>query len=424
LAGRRKGWAGFLLILAAVSTGIAATPARGPLNWQNVRELGATFSVYSYGQAPYNRSAPFLGLEERTRFSGGASAFAEAYPGSTVSANAATCEICHFRDGRGRAHAPRLDETGFSVVNPAEAPHRVFRTPTPSDSAAARLVEVRWVVARRVVLSSVEVVELVRPVAIINGVERPLDLRNAPGAYGLGLLEAIPEGDIEAQAHIRKYQPFGVSGRAAMAADSDGSRRIGRFGWKATFATLPGQVRNAAITELGLVEATRSDAASREGPAFEPFVESLTTYLRFLAVPARRLGGESSVGRGAARFAEAGCAMCHLPSWRTAAGPGTPETHRGLTIYPFTDLLLHDMGDDLRDPTDHEDSRHWRTAPLWGIGVQRGVSSEAGFLHDGRARTFTEAILWHGGEGRYAVERFKALSPQGRAELVAFLSSL
>ena len=412
-----KGWTGLALAIGCVSLGMATAAERGQpaAEWADALNLGATFSVYSYGQAPYNRSAPFLRIEERVRFSAGAEAFANPLV-ATASANAPSCEGCHFRDGRGRTHSADFGATGFSVVNRGhDGSPPVFRRPAGSDAGAARLGDVRWAFADRITLSGGERVELVRPVALVDGVERAVDLRNAPGVYGLGLLESIPDADIVASAQARSHEGFGVTGLVPPARDADAPARVGRFGWKGTFATLSEQVRSAAATELGI---------GPEDPELAALVTTLTNYLRLLAVPARRLDGEGSYRHGAQLFALTGCAMCHVPSQRTGQSADLPEPYQGLTIFPFTDMLLHDMGPGLSDPSAGELSRHWRTAPLWGIGVQHGVSGEVGFLHDGRARTFAEAILWHGGEARYAVHRFKTLTPEDRADLIAFLASL
>jgi CxxC motif-containing protein (DUF1111 family) len=432
----RKGWTGAILAIACSSLGVAATGGREQpvADWADVLNLGATFSVYSYGQAPYNRSPPFLTFEERVLFSNGADAFTNPLarnpgtasgPSPTASGNAPSCQSCHFRDGRGRTHSDDFGATGFSVVNrERDGSPPVFRRPAASDAGAARLTNVRWAVEDRIVLPGGETVELVRPVAIVDGVERAIDLRNAPAVYGLGLLESIPDRDIIAAAQARPYERFGISGLVPVAADSNASMRVGRFGWKGTFATLPGQVRNAMATELGLVGRGLPDGSGPENAAFAALVANLTDYLRLLAVPARRLGREGSYRRGASLFAQTGCAMCHVPSQRTGQTSDLPAPYRNLTIFPFTDMLLHDMGAGLSDLSSTKLSRHWRTASLWGIGVQHGVSPEVGFLHDGRARTFAEAILWHGGEARYAVDRFRRLTPGDRAELIAFLASL
>jgi CxxC motif-containing protein (DUF1111 family) len=177
-------------------------------------------------------------------------------------------------------------------------------------------------------------------------------------------------------------------------------------------------------TELGIVAGESQDGGLDQDRQATALESRLTNYLRLLAVPARRLKGEDTVERGAQTFVQSGCAMCHTPSRRTGHMATLPRQYQDLPIFPFTDMLLHDMGPGLSDFSGSELSRFWRTPALWGIGVQHGVSPDVGFLHDGRARSLTEAILWHDGEARYAAGKFKALTREHRADLLAFLYSL
>jgi CxxC motif-containing protein (DUF1111 family) len=146
--------------------------------------------------------------------------------------------------------------------------------------------------------------------------------------------------------------------------------------------------------------------------------------MRLLAVPGRRGGDDPEAQRGRRLFYEVGCAACHVPSWRTGEAEA-PELS-GQRIWPYTDLLLHDMGEGLADGLpDHEASgREWRTAPLWGIGLTRAVSGHTRFLHDGRARSVWEAIMWHDGEARGARRRAAALDEGERAALLRFIDGL
>jgi CxxC motif-containing protein (DUF1111 family) len=124
-------------------------------------------------------------------------------------------------------------------------------------------------------------------------------------------------------------------------------------------------------------------------------------------------------------FDEIGCAACHTPTLVTGSHPTIPALSEQ-TIHPYTDLLLHDMGAGLADgrPDFEASGTEWRTPPLWGIGLVPTVNRHAYYLHDGRARGLTEAILWHGGEGQASRDRFAALSAEARAELLRFLESL
>jgi CxxC motif-containing protein (DUF1111 family) len=182
-------------------------------------------------------------------------------------------------------------------------------------------------------------------------------------------------------------------------------------------------------------EASDAQAAARAAPSGgEPELDAhklrrVVEYLRMLAVPARRHVNDETVRRGEALFAGLGCAACHLPELATAAVADIPQLG-GQRIRPYTDLLLHDMGDGLADgrpegdAPDGADGREWKTPPLWGLGLIPVVNGHHYLLHDGRARGPAEAILWHGGEAAASAERFRTLPAADRAALIAFLMSL
>ena len=142
-------------------------------------------------------------------------------------------------------------------------------------------------------------------------------------------------------------------------------------------------------------------------------------------MPARRDIDQANVRQGEAVFEAAGCAACHAPTMTTGTEAALPELSNQ-TIHPYTDLLLHDMGDGLADgrPDFEASGREWRTSPLWGIGLVRRVNSHLFLLHDGRARGFMEAVLWHGGEATAARDAVIAMPKTDRDSLVAFLDSL
>jgi CxxC motif-containing protein (DUF1111 family) len=263
--------------------------------------------------------------------------------------------------------------------------------------------------------------------------------RVAPAVIGLGLLEAVPEATLEALADPDDRDGDGISGRLNRVW-SDSAARIlpGRFGWKANVATLVDQNAGAALGDIGLTSPLRAEpncppaqraclatASHDADPDLAPsFLERLTLYTRLLAVPAQRDPDDPMVQRGEALFREVGCAACHLPTLRT--GPAALPELAQQTFHPFTDLLLHDLGEDLADgrPDGLATGREWRTAPLWGLGLVGRVNGHDRLLHDGRARGFAEAILWHGGEARAARDAFAGLDRVDRDALVAFLASL
>lgn len=248
--------------------------------------------------------------------------------------------------------------------------------------------------------------------------------RIAQPLAGAGLLEAIPETDIlayAAQGH----------GRANRVWDpSIGDRALGRFGWKANQPSLMVQDAGAALGDMGLTSvyfpdkncqpAQKDCAAAFRGPQPDLDIRrlrDLTAYVAGLEEPRRRGATDAKVRKGEALFSQFGCAACHKPAWKIAAGR---------VIHPYSDLLLHDMGGGLADgrPDFAAGPSDWRTAPLWGLGTARQINPQAGYLHDGRARSFAEAILWHGGEAQAARDSFAGLPAAKREALLAFLGSL
>jgi CxxC motif-containing protein (DUF1111 family) len=211
---------------------------------------------------------------------------------------------------------------------------------------------------------------------------------------------------------------------------------LSRFGWKANAPTLLHQTAAAYHEDIGVtstyfpIETCRDLIDHPRCQDHEPdvsaeTVDRATFYVRTLAVPARRRLGEAQTQAGERLFRAVGCNRCHLETLRTGTLPGVPAVSNQ-SIHPYTDLLLHDMGDELADgrPDGEATGREWRTPPLWGIGLTQVVNGHSNFLHDGRARSLLEAILWHGGEAAGAADRFRNLSETDRAALLAFLESL
>jgi CxxC motif-containing protein (DUF1111 family) len=272
-----------------------------------------------------------------------------------------------------------------------------------------------------------------------------LSPRVAPQMIGLGLLEAIPARDILANADPEDADGDGISGRAQIVWSFEHGRpMLGRFGWKAGAPTIREQTASAFAGDIGIStpifpdpwgECTEAEAACRAAPhgdgdsrGTEIDAEGLdlvTFYSRNLGVPARRDVDDQQVLHGKRLFHEAGCAACHTPKHVTARLDGQPEQSFQL-IWPYTDLLLHDMGEGLADhrPEGRADGQEWRTAPLWGIGLTGQVSGHTQFLHDGRVRSLLEAVLWHGGEAEPARDRVVAMPKADRDALIRFLESL
>jgi CxxC motif-containing protein (DUF1111 family) len=231
----------------------------------------------------------------------------------------------------------------------------------------------------------------------------------------------------------------GIRGRVNRVWDeSQGKTVLGRFGLKANHGSLREQVAAAFLNDIGLSTPVYPDQncpAIQSGckeqmvagkPEITPLrIAATELYIRALMVPVRRQTEDAQVRRGEQVFVDAHCAVCHVLELNTGEFPPMPQL-AGQAIQPFTDLLLHDMGEGLADgrPDFLAGRSEWRTPPLWGIGLSEKVNGAGAFLHDGRARNFSEAILWHGGEAQVSREAFRLLTRTDRDSLIAFLQSL
>jgi CxxC motif-containing protein (DUF1111 family) len=380
--------------------------------------------------------------------------------------NAEACSSCHPRNGRGDgppAAGGRLARPGLVLqLHPADGEdsgetdrgdpvygRQIQTAALPGLSPEARVVVV-WE-SRAVALTDGTVVRLRAPrFAPADPAYGPLAPgmvaapRQAPALIGLGLLDAVPAAAILAAADPLDADGDGISGRPNLVRGPEGGLRIGRFGWKAGAATLDQQIARAFRDDLGLSTPLLPEAAGdctaaqpdcRAGPhgtgpdeAVEvgPDLFAAIAYAQAHgAVPGPDGPPSEEAARGRALFDDIGCAACHRPALATATH-GVPAALAGQAIRPYTDLLLHDMGPGLADGARQglATGQEWRTPPLWGLGAWRTLAPEAGLLHDGRARTITEAILWHGGEAAAARKTFRALPAADRAALLAFLDRL
>ena len=382
--------------------------------------------------------------------------------------NTNACQNCHIKDGRGHPPLPNAANSVSMLVRLSipDAPQyakvieQLGVVPEPVYGGQFQDMAVPGVVPEgkvRVEYTPVPVrfkdgteVELRKPVLQITqlgyGPMHPdtrFSARVAPPMIGLGLLEAIPEDAILANAAAQAKDKNGINGRPNRVWDDELQKTvIGRFGWKAGQPNLNQQNVHAFSGDMGLTTSLRpfddctdaqtacKQAPNGNGPNGEPEVSDnilrlVLFYSRNLAVPARRGINDEQVLAGKNLFFQAGCQSCHTPKYTTAASAAEPEL-ASQVIRPYSDLLLHDMGDGLADNrTEFQASgRDWRTPPLWGIGLTQAVSGHTQFLHDGRARNLLEAVLWHGGEAQAAQQQVLAFNAEQRAALLAFLNSL
>ena len=255
-------------------------------------------------------------------------------------------------------------------------------------------------------------------------------VRLAPQLVGLGLLEAVSENTISALADPSDANLDGISGRIQTVTDSEtGQLRLGRFNYKGGKARLSHQVAGALNNDMGVTTPVfpfldgETTGGTPELTAAD--LDKMTRYVALLGVSARRDLTNTQALQGEQLFASANCVKCHTPTLTTSAYHPMTEL-RNQTIHPYTDLLLHDMGAGLADNMGEgvATGSEWRTPPLWSIGLTAGVSGGEAYLHDGRARSLEEAILWHSGEAEGSKEAFRTLSAADRAALIKFLKSL
>jgi CxxC motif-containing protein (DUF1111 family) len=448
------------------------------------RHPGGATTQDKVGHNAFSLPAANLSFEDRADFFVGNGLFKRLWvsaPSSTQAAdglgplyNARACQRCHLKDGRG--HPPAgPDDSAVSMFLRLSVPpqtegerellaaHRQAVIPEPTYGGQLQdlaiqghAAEGRMVIDYEempVTLAGGEVVSLRKPSYSVADLgygpladDVMLSPRVAPPMIGLGLLEAIPEEQILAHADPDDRDGDGISGRPNQVWSAERQQpMLGRFGWKAGNPTLLQQASEALAGDIGVSnplvptpwgECTEAQVACRQAPdgssaqydnleAPGEVMDKILFYSRHLAVPARRDLYEAQTLRGKQLFYEAGCIACHVPKFVTARDAAEPALRYQL-IWPYTDLLLHDMGEGLADhrPEGLADGREWRTAPLWGIGLTEAVNGHSQFLHDGRARNLAEAILWHGGEAQAARDRFAAMTQEERAALIAFVSSL
>lgn len=374
--------------------------------------------------------------------------------------NARACQSCHSKDGRGQL--PVSGEKTSSLVLQLKNATGNLWSPDPVYGAQFHTSAVPGVKAEGLV--SITTSPLIRHFTdgSTHTLRKPtysveqlaygnldpatrMSPRLAPAMPGLGLLEAIDQDHLLAYADPDDTNADGISGRANWQVFNDGRRAIGRFGHKAAASSVREQSVGALFTDMGLSSSRLTNpqgdctaaqticeslahgdqARLGKGEAPDTVVDLITFYAQNLAVPARRRVSDPEVLSGKSLFYDSGCIGCHVPKHVTSRQADQKELRFQL-IWPYTDLLLHDMGEALADHAGEGEAtgREWKTPPLWGIGLAQVVNPNTSFLHDGRASSVLDAILWHGGEAQVAQAKVLAMSALQRAALVAFIESL
>ena len=463
----------FFLFLAACSQAQETTEedtsatAVSPHYQEGDELLGGQTSIYNTTPNAFAQPAPGLERDQELFFFVGNSFFNQNWvqaPASTKARdglgphfNTRSCAGCHFKDGRGRA--PEAGEIGTGYLVRLSIPGKGFHgEPLPEPNYGGQLQDQAIDGIEAEGLLQIEYTEIEGEFAdgtpyslhqptvtftdLAYGDMHPEVLtspRVANQMIGLGLLEAIPEDVLLANADPNDVDGDGISGRPNLVWDAyNNQTAIGRFGWKANQPHLLQQVAGAFLGDLGItsdLNPNQNCAAASVGCADaihggEPEIiaddlHKVVLYSSSLAVPAQRNPDDPQVLKGEEIFMSSGCGDCHTPQFETGIHPTIPALSNQ-TIRPYTDLLLHDMGDGLADgrPDFAATGNEWRTPPLWGIGLFETVNGHTTYLHDGRARNLMEAILWHGGEAEAAKENVLNLTKSEREALIAFLESL
>lgn len=419
---------------------------------------GDSFTLDNTKEA-FSHFSPKLSFQERTKFFVGQSFFDQSWivaPSSTVARdglgpffNARSCASCHFKDGRGKP--PKEGELLESMLLRVSVkdkdnnfvPSHIYGDQIQGFGINNLKGEADIGVEYTDIKGSYNDGEkyiLKKPIYKItklnygnNEGELFISPRVSPQMIGMGLLEDIPENDIISFSDPDDKDKNGISGRPNYVWDIEKNEfSLGRFGWKSNQPTVKQQVAGAFSGDMGITSSMfpkegfstiqeeffkdKNIVSGGEPEINDKNLDSVILYSKNLAVPVRRNISDPKVTEGERIFKELNCNSCH----RTDIKSGNQ------IIHPYTDLLLHDMGDDLSDnrPDFLAEGNEWRTPPLWGIGLFKTVNNHTNYLHDGRANNLTEAVLWHGGEAEKSKNDFKALNKNQRDALIKFLESL
>ena len=439
---------------------------------------GGKTSTHLEGIAAFSQPAMNLSLTDKVDFSVGNSFFRNPWviaPSSTTARdglgplfNTNSCQSCHINDGRGHPPENPKDNAISMLIRLSIKPESELEIatqkqygPLPEPTYGTQLqdlsipgvapeghIEVHWT-SQEFTYPDGKAVRLKKPEFTIRNLaygnfhkHLQSSARIAPQMIGLGLLEQIPEADILANADPFDTNNDGISGKANQVWDiKSSSSRLGRFGWKAGMPSLEQQNASAFSADIGINSALFPEdsctahqtrcLSQKNGNTDQPYelqpeiLEAVTFYTQHIAVPVQRNAEDPQIQLGLQLFESTGCSSCHISSFTTPKLEGFAALSEQ-TFHPFTDLLLHDMGPELADNREEflADGQEWRTPPLWGTGYHSEVSKQQALLHDGRAASVEEAILWHGGEAEQVKNRFTTLPEASRQAIIDFVNSL
>ncbi|MBU2974550.1 c-type cytochrome [Zobellia sp. B3R18] len=455
---------GLLLLLAAscntADDYVPLVPEEGE------ERSGGNATSFIFSPDAFGFSVDGLSLDEQITFGVGNSLFNQNWvtaPASTTARdglgpffNARSCSGCHFKDGRGRppvfegelAHGlllrltlPGTGANGGTIPDPIYGGQFQDNSILGVDKEGVLKVTYETVGITYPDGSSVDLQKPIYEMVNLNygamNSAVQVSPRVANQMIGLGLLDAIPESVLLSYEDESDADGDGISGRANYVYDVESaSLKLGRFGWKANQPTVKQQVAAAFSGDLGITsslfpdencnETLNCDKIANGGSPEIPDdnLDNVVFYSATLSVPARRDFDNEEVLQGKELFNSIKCSGCHITTFQT--GTSNINALSNQTIRPYTDLLLHDMGDALSDnaPEFKATGNEWRTPPLWGIGLIKTVNDHTNLLHDGRARNIEEAILWHGGEAETIKNNFMDLDKDDRAKIIKFIETL
>ena len=429
---------------------------------------GGAGTVDKIGKNAFSHHFTNLSFEQRQDFLIGNAFFRKVWiasPSSTTSSdglgplyNARACQSCHIKDGRG--HLPK-DEKPLSAVlkvgnyqNINLVPNKIygkqiqfFAIPGLSSESGLIINSLKSNYRKKVIKN----ITLEYPKYELNDLKygkldanTSLSLRISPQVIGVGLLEAIEDSDIVVKQDINDKDNDGVSGKVRMVYEKNGNKKIGRFGVRASTPNLFVQSGVAFMHDMGLSNSIGTnafgDCTKNQNECYkfstginkkdlyevdDEIMHKIVFYLSSLSPPKRRNVSDKKVLLGKKIFYESKCTSCHTPKYVTSKN-AKHDFLKYQLIWPYTDLLLHDMGDELadKDINGNITNKEWKTPPLWGLGYAKEVNSRASFLHDGRAKTILEAVLWHSGEAKESLNYLLNNYKNDLDKLEKFLKSL